>query len=368
MVASSWQRATEQGVDPDGYAPTMLGPAETERALAAHPVSRLLPRIEKMLYEATEDARYFAVLSDADGVLLWVDGHSDALETAVEPGFLPGHLCSEPVVGTNAVGTALLLGHPVQIFSAEHFNRRLHGLTCAAAPIHDPETGRTIGALNLSGSFRTGHPHSLPLVSAIARLVEESLAHELGRRDERLKARYIDLLAKGGLERSAVVSRTGRVIAASPRGWLGSRLRIGKDGRPALPAGTAAACDPLDGRRDAFLVRAVRRRAPRRLPTIAVEGLGPGRASVSIGDWRADLSPRHSEILMLLVLHPEGLSGERLRTMIYQPGSKAVTVRAEISRLRRLLGPVLASSPYRLEARVLADRGAIKRCLGPRSG
>ncbi|MDX6626414.1 MAG: hypothetical protein QOE56_1403 [Solirubrobacterales bacterium] len=364
VIANSWQRATAQGVDPDGYAPTMLDEAETDRALGRHPVGHLLPEIERMLREATEDARYFAVLSDADGVLLWVDGHSKALDTAIEPGFLPGHLCSEQVVGTNAVGTALVLDHPVQIFSAEHFNRRLHVLTCSAAPIRDPETGHTIAALNLSGNFRTGHPHSLTLVSTVARVVEEILARELTTRDERLKQRYIDLIARGGLEHSALVSRSGRVLASSPRGWLGSRLRQGGDGSLVLPNGAEIDEEPIGPRGEAFLVRTSRRRASPPRPTIAVRALGPRRARVTIGDWSAELSPRHSEILMLLALHPRGLSCEELRSRIYGTGTKTVTARAEISRLRRLIGPALESNPYRLAGRVRADRAALERCLG----
>jgi transcriptional regulator of acetoin/glycerol metabolism len=99
LVARSWQRAASAGVDPDRPAPRMLTRDETSRSLAQHPVSHLLPLVESMLAEATEDARYFAVLSDAEGVLLWAGGHPRALEIAVGPAFLPGHLASESAVG-----------------------------------------------------------------------------------------------------------------------------------------------------------------------------------------------------------------------------------------------------------------------------
>ena len=261
VVAHSWARAARAGVDPDGPAPKMLDAPETAQALAQHPVSHLLPLIESMLSEATEDARYFAVLSDAEGVLLWAGGHPEALQIAVAPGFLPGHLCSESAVGTNAVGTALELDHPVQIFSAEHFNRRLHGWTCSAAPIHDPETHEILGVLDLSGSFRTGHPHSLSLVAAVARVVEDRLAAERASRDERLKALYLDRVARGVRERTALVTRAGRVLAASPRGWLGSRIRLPKGERLTLPTGEQVLAEPIRGAADAILIRAGRREA-----------------------------------------------------------------------------------------------------------
>ena len=294
IVAHSWQRAREEGVDPDGCAPTMLDEAGTARALGVHPVAPLLPLVRTMLCEAIEDAQYFAVLSDSDGVLLWIDGHAKALETAVVPGFLPGHLCSESAVGTNAVGTALELDHPLQIFSAEHFNRRLHGLTCAAAPIRDPETRATIGVLNISGSFRSGHPHSLPLVSAVARVVEEALAHELARRDDRLRADYIELLSRGLKGHSALVTSTGRILAATPRGWLGSRLAVGAGGSLSLPGGSRVDEESLGAAGEAFLVRATRA-TPAPPPPDALDRALPGGPDPGLDrrlDLRAEPTPQ----------------------------------------------------------------------------
>jgi transcriptional regulator of acetoin/glycerol metabolism len=352
VVAHSWARAARAGVDPDGPAPKMLDAPETAHALAQHPVSHLLPLIEGMLSEATEDARYFAVLSDAEGVLLWAGGHPEALQIAVAPGFLPGHLCSESAVGTNAVGTALELDHPVQIFSAEHFNRRLHGWTCSAAPIHDPETHEILGVLDLSGSFRTGHPHSLPLVAAVARVVEDRLAAERASRDERLKALYLDRVARGVRERTALVTRAGRVLAASPRGWLGSRIRLPKGEGLTLPTGEQVLAEPIRGAADAILIRAGRRVARRPRPKLAVQALGHRRAVVELDGDTFELSPRHSEIVALLAAHPEGLTSRELAHELYGPGGKRVTVRAEMSRLRRVLGPVLERNPYRLDAEI----------------
>lgn len=354
VVARSWTRAAQAGVDPDGPAPKMLDAPETAHALAQHPVSHLLPLIESMLSEATEDARYFAVLSDAEGVLLWAGGHPEALQIAVAPGFLPGHLCSESAVGTNAVGTALELDHPVQIFSAEHFNRRLHGWTCSAAPIHDPETHEILGVLDLSGSFRTGHPHSLSLVAAVARVVEDRLAAERARRDERLKALYLERIARGVRERTALVTRAGRVLAASPRGWLGSRVRIPTGEGLTLPTGEQVLAEPIRGAADAILLRAGRA-ARRARPKLAVRALGHGRALVELDGQRFELSPRHSEIVALLATHPQGLSSREVARELYGPGGKRGTVRAEMSRLRAQLGPVLARNPYRLDADVSAD-------------
>ncbi len=294
-------------------------------------------------------------------------GRPQALEIAVGPGFLPGHLCSERAVGTNAVGTALELDHPVQIFSAEHFNRRLHGWTCSAAPIHDPESGEILGVLDLSGSFRTGHPHSLSLVSAVARVVEDKLSHELDRRNERLRALYLERIAPGVREHSALVTRAGRVLAASPRGWLGSRVDLPAGDRVVLPSGVEVSTEPIGDDDGAVIVRTAPRRQRAKRPKLSIEALERGRAAVVIGGERIELTPRHSEIVALLSLHPKGLTGRELGRELYGPHSRPVTIRAEISRLRAQLGPLLAGNPYRLDAQVSADPEELARVLESKS-
>ena len=57
----------------------------------------------------------------------------------------------------------------------------------------------------------------------------------------------------------------------------------------------------------------------------------------------------------MLALHSEGLTAEELALEIYGADVKAVTIRAEMSRLRRLLGCLLLAHPYRLLADVEAD-------------
>jgi hypothetical protein len=70
----------------------------------------------------------------------------------------------------------------------------------------------------------------------------------------------------------------------------------------------------------------------------------------------AHLTPRHADILVLLSQHPEGLSADRLAMMLDDKDLDVVTVRAEMSRLRRVIAPVtVVSRPYRLLERVVGD-------------
>jgi hypothetical protein len=95
--------------------------------------------------------------------------------------------------------------------------------------------------------------------------------------------------------------------------------------------------------------------------SVLMESLGRNDALLTVDDGRGRrqtlrLSPRHSEILLLLASAPRGLSGDELAVLLYEEDSSASTLRVEMGRLRSLLGEqLLASRPYRLVAELAGD-------------
>jgi hypothetical protein len=69
--------------------------------------------------------------------------------------------------------------------------------------------------------------------------------------------------------------------------------------------------------------------------------------------WRTSLTRRHSEILVLLAqAGSRGLRAAELSQALYGDADHVVTVRAEVSRMRRVLGALVTANPYRLAAEV----------------
>jgi transcriptional regulator of acetoin/glycerol metabolism len=105
--------------------------------------------------------------------------------------------------------------------------------------------------------------------------------------------------------------------------------------------------------------------APRPAPQLAV--LGRERARLVLPTGPIELSLRHSELLLLLAeaaVAGEGRTTVQLAAECHQGDAAAVTVRAELSRLRRLVGDNLVGSrPYRLLARVDTDLDQVRRLL-----
>jgi hypothetical protein len=364
IVLDSWLRSANAGVDPSRPAPRIMGEREAAAKLASHPLGQIVPVVRSMLGTVAQDARHIVVISDADGMLLSAEGHPQMLDAAAANHFLPGGLLSEPAAGTNAVGTTLYLDHPLQIFSAEHFSSLFHGWTCSAAPVHDPTTGAILGAIDLSGNFRTAHPHSMSLVTAVARLAESHLALEAAQRDAYLRERYLALVMRGSHRPTALVEKTGRVVISSPPSWLPERIEVPAGTNPfTLPSGDDVAVEELENGEAHLLWKVDRAQPSPPRPRLRLRALGRRRASLEQIGGSVELSPRHSEILTLLAMHPEGLTGEELAFEIYGSNVKAVTIRAEMSRLRRLLGCLLVAAPYRLVADIDADFLEVERLL-----
>jgi hypothetical protein len=89
---------------------------------------------------------------------------------------------------------------------------------------------------------------------------------------------------------------------------------------------------------------------------VTLRVLGRDRAEVTTADGRTvTLSRRHSELMVLLALRPDGMTAEEIAIALHGDFGKPVTARAELSRLRRILGGALRAEPYRLAAAPRAD-------------
>lgn len=97
--------------------------------------------------------------------------------------------------------------------------------------------------------------------------------------------------------------------------------------------------------------------------TIRIEALGADNALIQLKDRTLKLSHRHSEIVVLLAARERGLSAEQLAFELFGERGKPVSARAELSRLRRLLGNTLGADPYRLTGPVEAGFLEVARSI-----
>lgn len=175
----SWQRCLAAGrhpservsFDPVSAAAAALV-AERNRALvaAARPVIDRLSR-------AIADTRYFAILTDANGIVVDVGalpGGSDPAARHARDIARIGVDLSERAVGTTAIGAALAERESVWLHRSEHFFDDTSVYTCAGAPLFGP-LGECIGMLDLTGVQVAERPELRHLAALSARSIENAL-------------------------------------------------------------------------------------------------------------------------------------------------------------------------------------------------
>lgn len=367
VIAQSWSRVAAAGFDPGTLRPRRALDAEgLAAARAASPLRLALPALRRHLGTIADEAEHVVVVCDHDGRILWLEGHPRVLEQARAIDFTPGMLWTEASAGTNAIGTALAIDHPLQVFSAEHFLPDQHTWWCSAAPLHDPLTGDLVGIVNVSGPHRTAHPYSLTLVAAAARIAGDVLqAVRIDRENGLREAFHARTRGRPGTE-AALVDDAGRVLAADPAGWVRGRVPPPRAAeRVVLASGDTAEAEGIDGGWVLWRAPAAGRRAAGTTrPSLRLQVLGRHGHTVAVDAGAPQaLTPRHAEALALIALHPEGLSAEQLTLQLYGETGKTVTTRALLSRLRDLLGGTLEARPYRLHADVRADFLAVRALL-----
>ena len=356
VIDASWTRMRSRGLDPEGGCAGR--PLQTDELLErrrASGLSEVLPLLRARLGGVAEQTANIMVVTDADGHLLWRDGSAAVRRNADALGFVEGMSWGEDAVGTNAIGTALVTGLPMQVYSAEHYVRTHHAWTCASAPVHDPRSGRLLGAVDLSGPAATVSPTTFALVQTVAQLAESQLHAAHLTALEALRGSAVPVLSKV----------SGRAVVTDPHGWVAASTGIAPRNHVALPAGCGAGrawlpalgdcvVEPVRG---GWLVRLLdedpaapgdgtRARLDLRSPQARIE------VTSASGGWDHPLSPRHAELLFLLAAHPEGRTAAQLAADVFGDAQRTVTVRAEMSRLRRNLGGLLSGRPYRFSDNV----------------
>lgn len=357
VIEESWRRLMSRGIDPDALPAAEVADDELEALRRSSGLVSVLAELSRGLESLIADGDNILVIADAHGRVLWRAGSRSVLGSADRLGFVEGAHWGEHAVGTNAIGTALMSNGPVQVFSAEHFSRSHHSWTCAGAPIRDPRTGHVIGVVDVSGPAATVHPTTVALVDAVARLAESHLREQHNRVLNSLRTVAAPILAR----------LASPALAVDADGWVAAVDSLPPHNRIALPSDVAPGrllfptlgpCDvePLPG---GWLVRLAARddlHTADRQARGTLDLRDPDRPALQmagrLGTWRHDLTLRHAEIILALALSPSGRSAPELATDLYGDSSRVVTVRAELSRLRKHYVGVLATQPYRIAGSV----------------
>ncbi|MER7407528.1 SpoIIE family protein phosphatase [Streptomyces sp. NPDC000070] len=185
-VLDSWKRCRSVGLEPH----RLTLPYTPDLALD----DRFLRAADPVLQDLTASLAGVGMtiaLCDAQGRMVQRLGGERRLRARLdEVTFAPGFDASEPVAGTNGVGTALAERGAVYVAGREHFADCLAPFACAGAPVRDPLSGRIEAVLDLTCLRGDGDPAMLRMVRDAARDIEARLLEQATRRERALLAAY----------------------------------------------------------------------------------------------------------------------------------------------------------------------------------
>ncbi|HEY7815368.1 MAG TPA: GAF domain-containing protein [Nakamurella sp.] len=360
VIGESWTRVRRTGLNPavgglPGETPDMPAagaPVGPECAGEPSAMAAIVPVLRRHLDPLLDDDQTLLVIADEKARVLARFGGRGMSRHADEIGFRPGLAWSERTVGTNAIGTALVTGGPVQVHAAEHFCFAQQGWSCAAAPVFDPRSGRVLGAIDLSFLAGDAHPSAVSLASSLARQAELELRDAHRRSLDRLR-------------RATSGPGTGPWVLVDRWGWIADASDPGGRDRLALPDElTDGACVLVEGL-GAVEVAAMpggwllstgpARGSDRDQPRVRLRA-DPVRCEVTVASrdstWTRVLTGRRAQIVAYLADHPNGMTAGELAATVYGSSASAVAVRAEVHRIRRAVGGLIETNPYRLAAGV----------------
>ena len=175
-VERSWRRCLQLGLEPQQT--VVFDTVSTQRMQRTREANHRLVNTAKPILEslgrAIVNTRYFAILTNCDGVVIDTSGAIDRSDPRADLITRVGTDLSEHAVGTTAIGTALSELQPVWLHRGEHFFSNTAVYSCAGAPLWGPD-GRCVGMLDVTGIDAVERPELKHLVTQTASRIENAL-------------------------------------------------------------------------------------------------------------------------------------------------------------------------------------------------
>ena len=215
-LLASWTRSQNHNVAADRNATTALSEGELHRR--RHSQSRLMEAACPALQQAGDllsATQSMLILADAEGAVLRTAGDPRAITRGEDIGLREGGVWSENAIGTNAIGTALVVNAPVKIHSFEHFCRPVQRWTCAAALVRDPRNGRTLGVVDLSGQPDAACLRDLAHAVSVAQQIEAILKCRLDTENASVLQHFLQRRNDWHSDGLIAVDSAGKIIHAT---------------------------------------------------------------------------------------------------------------------------------------------------------
>lgn len=174
-VLESWVRSRNAGVTVKRADKTLIAQQEIQERIAARKqFFETASSVLAGIYRFTIGSGYISTIFDEEGYVLSVTGDQEIMAMAKANALTEGCNRSEDNLGTNGIGTALVLGDAIQISGEEHYFPMHYNWTCSGAPVFDSQ-GQTVGGICIIGSIDKVSFHTLGMAAAAANSITQML-------------------------------------------------------------------------------------------------------------------------------------------------------------------------------------------------
>ncbi len=211
-VKASWQRSKDLSIDAlsEEKLPLLSKEELNARVEANKNLLALISPFLATLFGTVEESGFRVDFVDRDGYILKSLSNDYLDKQNVHTNSFEGANRSEAVAGTNAVGLSIITKNPIQISGAEHYIQQMHRWSCSAAPVLSPK-GEILGVVSMAGHYEQAHKHTLALVTAVAKAIENAL--EVQEVNDKLQISNSQLQTiLGGVSDGIVYVVAGKVI------------------------------------------------------------------------------------------------------------------------------------------------------------
>lgn len=212
-VIASWRRSQALGVSASLLSAPICEEPEIYRRRRSS--SALLTAARSALNRSglfLADAASMMILTDANGYVIETAGDPRVVDNGRRNHLEIGGHWGEAVIGTNAIGTALVDGKATEIRGSAHFCEDVQRWTCAATPVRHPLDEEILGVVDISGPFASFNPQSLALAVSIGQEIEASLGQVARAEHELLLHRFVSKRSIWLSEDMLVIDRRGHVV------------------------------------------------------------------------------------------------------------------------------------------------------------
>ncbi len=217
VIAESWRRCCEADVDPyDGRSHIIANPKELNQILNGRQCLIDIARpFMANLYRFVAGSGFIVMLTDEYGYILEAMGDDDTLVNAEQISFCKGANWGEEAVGTNAIGTAMVIKKPLQVSGAEHYCQKHHSWTCSAAPIFN-QHNELIGVLDMSGPSSEVHLHTLGMVVAAVEAIMDQMSIQSKNRELTVSNARLQSISNSMSDGVILVDESAVIIGINP--------------------------------------------------------------------------------------------------------------------------------------------------------